>query len=131
MTNIEKEIEDEIEELESVATPTAVQKARISELKAELASISKKKEEYVEAHPEQRSLVYAAARRRQKEKEAAERPAVLQPTKKARTKFDKNGLPRHPERSIYYDPIMNPYGVPPPGMPYAERRKFNTTCTTR
>lgn len=29
---------------------------------------------------------------------------------------------RNPERSIYYDPVLNPYGAPPPGMPYAERR---------
>ncbi|WFD42914.1 hypothetical protein MPSI1_001565 [Malassezia psittaci] len=25
------------------------------------------------------------------------------------------------KRSIYYDPILNPYGAPPPGMPYKER----------
>lgn len=30
-------------------------------------------------------------------------------------------LPKHPEKSFYYDPIYNPYGVPPPGMPYRER----------
>ncbi|KAG5520104.1 hypothetical protein PMAC_001180 [Pneumocystis sp. 'macacae'] len=29
-------------------------------------------------------------------------------------------IPKNPERSIYYDPIYNPYGVPPPGMPYKE-----------
>ena len=42
----------------------------------------------------------------------------------SRNVFKKNGLPRHPERSIYYDPQMNPFGVPPPGMPYMERRVF-------
>ncbi|WFD26160.1 hypothetical protein MNAN1_001136 [Malassezia nana] len=26
-----------------------------------------------------------------------------------------------PTRSIYYDPVFNPYGAPPPGMPYKER----------
>lgn len=25
------------------------------------------------------------------------------------------------KRSIYYDPVWNPYGAPPPGMPYKER----------
>jgi len=45
------------------------------------------------------------------------------PKRKDRKVFDKNGLPRHPERSIYYDPVMNPYGVAPPGMPYMERRE--------
>ncbi|KAG0212414.1 hypothetical protein BGX28_006383 [Mortierella sp. GBA30] len=27
---------------------------------------------------------------------------------------------RDPTRSIYYDPILNPYGAPPPGQPYLE-----------
>lgn len=30
------------------------------------------------------------------------------------------------KRSIYYDPVWNPYGAPPPGMPYKER----CTCAT-
>lgn len=33
------------------------------------------------------------------------------------------GVPRIPKRSIYYDPVFNPYGNPPPGMPYRERSK--------
>jgi hypothetical protein len=28
--------------------------------------------------------------------------------------------PKDPTRSIYYDPVFNPYGAPPPGMPYRE-----------
>lgn len=47
------------------------------------------------------------------------------PVDRTRKLFDKNGLPIHPERSIYYDPVMNPFGVPPPGMPYIERRTFS------
>lgn len=30
-------------------------------------------------------------------------------------------LPKYPERSIYYDAVFNPTGMPPPGMPYRER----------
>lgn len=30
---------------------------------------------------------------------------------------------RDPTRSIYYDPVLNPYGAPPPGQPYLEHRK--------
>lgn len=55
--------------------------------------------------------------RRRKEGE----PEPDLPILKKRNLFKKNGLPRHPERSIYYDPIMNPFGVAPPGMQYAER----------
>jgi len=28
---------------------------------------------------------------------------------------------RDPRRSVYYDEVYNPYGVPPPGMPWKER----------
>jgi hypothetical protein len=89
--------------------------AKLAELKAELENINRKKAEYVEEHPEQRRLVY----RRRKEGE----PEIELPVLKKRNLFKKNGLPRHPERSIYYDPVMNPFGVAPPGMPYAERRE--------
>lgn len=78
----------------------------------------KKKDEYVKEHPEQHKLVYRP-RRQEKGEDQKEAPPVEQ----KRNLFNKHGLPRHPERSIYYDPVMNPYGVPPPGMPYIERRE--------
>jgi hypothetical protein len=37
--------------------------------------------------------------------------------------FDSKGRLRDPKRSVYYDPVLNPFGVPPPGMPYRERRE--------
>ena len=80
----------------------------------------KKKEDYVEAHPDARNLVYK--RRREKAEGDEEGAGEKKPQGKTRRNlFGKNGLPRHPERSIYYDPIMNPYGMPPPGMSYVER----------
>ncbi|KAF8347049.1 WW domain binding protein 11-domain-containing protein [Amanita rubescens] len=108
------EIEDEIKSLEEKTEPSSGDKSRLTELKAELEKINKKKEEYVAEHPEKRNLVY---RKRRTEEEKAQANAV--PAQ--RTAFNKKGLPRHPERSVYYDPVMNPYGVPPPGMPYMER----------
>ncbi|KAI5120580.1 hypothetical protein M0805_002530 [Coniferiporia weirii] len=112
------EIEEEIVELEKLAESTAIQKARITELKSELSRINKKKEDYVEEHPEQRGLVY---RRRTAREEDRDDAKAQPPGKTKRNIFNKNGLPRHPERSVYYDPVMNPYGMPPPGMPYVER----------
>lgn len=97
--------------------PSGAEKYRLAELKAELNKIMAKKEEYVQEHPEQRKLVYRV--RRDKDEVNKEEPVAEQ----KRNVFNKHGLPRHPERSIYYDAIMNPYGVPPPGMPYMERRK--------
>lgn len=110
------EIEEEIKKLDAADQPSASDKARLAELKSELENINRKKEEYVTEHPEQRALVYR--RRRQDGDKPAEE--IVLPTRKF---FNKNGLPRHPERSVYYDPVMNPFGVAPPGMQYMERRK--------
>ncbi|KAK0208665.1 hypothetical protein DFS33DRAFT_1380168 [Desarmillaria ectypa] len=104
-------LEDEIANLEALPTPSSSEKARITEAKAELEKINKKKEEYINEHPEHRRLVY---RPRKQQTDKPEEELVL-PT---RNLFKSNGLPRHPERSIYYDPVMNPFGVAPPGMPY-------------
>jgi len=104
------DLEDEIQKLEAADAD----KSRLADLKAELERINKKKAEYVAEHPEQRRLVY---RPRPKDGDAPA-PEIILPKRKL---FNKKGLPRHPERSIYYDPVMNPFGVAPPGMPYAER----------
>ncbi|KIP10074.1 hypothetical protein PHLGIDRAFT_28623 [Phlebiopsis gigantea 11061_1 CR5-6] len=108
-----RDLEDEIEKLAADATGN---KSRLEELKTELDKINKKKEEYVAEHPEHRKLVY---RQRRDFKETEKEVDAPQP--QTRNLFKKNGLPRHPERSIYYDPVLNPYGVPPPGLPYVER----------
>ncbi|KAJ6601274.1 hypothetical protein DFH09DRAFT_1127331 [Mycena vulgaris] len=105
------DLEEEVERLE-FATEVA-DKARLKEAKSELERIYQKKEEYLKEHPEQRRLVY----RHRKDGDKPDEEIVLP----KRNFFDKNGLPRHPERSVYYDPVMNPFGVAPPGMPYQER----------
>lgn len=57
------------------------------------------------------------------------------PTGGARGKKQKTALPKvrthsqDPTRSIYYDPVFNPYGAPPPGMPYRERSTSLLTGT--
>lgn len=60
-------------------------------------------------------------RKHRKHEEDDAKPEMEKPVPQKRNLFNKKGLPRHPERSIYYDPVLNPYGVPPPGMPYLER----------
>ncbi|KAG5716469.1 Protein saf1 [Termitomyces sp. T112] len=106
------DLEDEIQKLEEAKDPK--EQERLAELKAELEKINRKKAEYVAEHPEHRRLVY---RPRRKDGDALPEEIIL-PKRKI---FNKKGLPRHPERSIYYDPVMNPYGVAPPGMQYIER----------
>ncbi|THH33395.1 hypothetical protein EUX98_g788 [Antrodiella citrinella] len=108
-------LEEDIEKLEGNSDISPADASRLQELKEELAKITKKKEDYVTEHPEHRKLVFRS-KRNDSTQESEPRPEP-----KSRKLFNKNGLPRHPERSIYYDPVMNPYGVPPPGMPYVER----------
>ncbi|KAH0838118.1 hypothetical protein J3R83DRAFT_6364 [Lanmaoa asiatica] len=110
------DLEDEIEKLEASAELSTSDKSRLTNLKNELSKIMEKKDGYVKEHPEQRKLVYRP-RKQEKGEDQKEAPLVEQ----KRNLFNKHGLPRHPERSIYYDPVMNPYGVPPPGMSYIER----------
>jgi mRNA biogenesis factor len=114
------ELEEEIEQLEAKPELSTVEQAHLKQLKVDLEKIVKKKEDYVAEHPEQRRLVFKAKKKHQEE-EPTQVPAG--PT--TRKLFNENGLPKHPERSIYYDPVMNPFGVPPPGMPYAERGMCN------
>jgi mRNA biogenesis factor len=111
------ELEEDIQKLESADELTSADRSRLSSLKSELENINKRKEKYVEEHPEHRKLVYRPRRQHDEEKKEEVIP-------QKRNLFNKHGLPRHPERSIYYDPVMNPFGVPPPGMPYMERREF-------
>jgi hypothetical protein len=112
-----EDLEDDITKLEAVAEPSASERSRLTELKTELEKITKKKEEYIQEHPEHRKLVFKARRRDNKDDDDEK------PVEQKRNLFKKNGIPRHPERSIYYDPVMNPFGVAPPGMPYMERRE--------
>ena len=117
-------MEDEIEKLEAITDPSAADKSRLAELKADLGNIMTKKEEYVKEHPEHRKLVY---RPRRDQGDSTQPPPA--PGEQKRNLFDKRGRPRHPERSIYYHPVLNPYGVPPPGMPYVEKRERDPSNT--
>ncbi|KAG8742528.1 hypothetical protein FRC10_001295 [Ceratobasidium sp. 414] len=113
-------IETEIQELEGLGEAKLDQKqiARLKELRAEVERVRKIKQDYVDAHPEQAHLVrglHGPRRRQEPNPSGSSAPLAV------RSIFGKNGLPIHPERSLYYDPVMNPYGMPPPGMPYAER----------
>ena len=115
------DLQDEIERLSGLAEPSPADQARLKEAQAELEKINKKKEEYVAEHPEQRKLVYRT-RRADGDKKDDKEEGSSKPVDRTRKLFGKDGLPLHPERSIYYDPVLNPFGVPPPGMPYVERR---------
>ncbi|CAO1629193.1 unnamed protein product [Parajaminaea phylloscopi] len=86
-------------------------------LKEELEKIKRVKDKYLDAHPEHRKLVFKEEDRPQ----PGPSGAAIVPLQNRTGLFRPDGKPWHPERSIYYDPTFNPWGNPPPGMPYRER----------
>jgi hypothetical protein len=105
-------------------------KTRLSNLRAELDKLRKAKDEYVKEHPEHRKLVYGESSA--KASRGSDVGGLGPVVSAVRQVFGKDGLPLHPERSIYYDPVLNRYGVPPPGMPYMEKRTCEVVlCFTR
>ncbi|CAO1620357.1 unnamed protein product [Jaminaea pallidilutea] len=87
----------------------------ISRLQTEIAKAKEAKDKYLQQHPEHRKFIYPH------EKSAEENAAATAGQDDGRGLFRPDGRPRHPERSVYYDPVFNPWGNPPPGMPYAEK----------
>ncbi|GAA6049787.1 hypothetical protein JCM3770_002161 [Rhodotorula araucariae] len=112
-------IEAEIRQLNQKAQQGPLNKTdkdELARLRADLARITKAKKEYVEKHPEHRKFVFPERAPDPSELAAAsDEPAGL---------YDRNGRLKHPERSIYFDPVFNPYGAPPPGMPYREKPEY-------
>ncbi|WVF71501.1 hypothetical protein IAT40_006307 [Kwoniella sp. CBS 6097] len=95
----------------------AASKARLAELESELSYINKTKEKYVEEHPEARDLVFRNKRPGQGQDGQGQSSRDAQRAQL----YDESGKLRDPKRSVYYDAVYNPFGVPPPGMPYRER----------
>lgn len=129
---------------------SATEKERLAALRSEVERIKKTKEDYLEKHPEHRKFVYPneeARLKAEKEKEDNKGEGsssggrggplygkdgrlvsslVVVSLTSARVRRESSSVlsfrQRNPERSVYYDPVLNPYGAPPPGMPYMERR---------
>jgi hypothetical protein len=92
----------------------------LASLRQEIDRVKKTKADYVEAHPEHAKLVYPGGHPTRERREPG--PSVPRPAAASRVAFGPDGLPVHPERSIYYDAVLNRFGMPPPGLPYVERR---------
>ncbi|KGB74416.2 hypothetical protein CNBG_0254 [Cryptococcus deuterogattii R265] len=110
-----RELEAEIRSLKAENNPD--NKKKIQELESELKYVSKLKEKYVSEHPEEHDRIYNIRRKTDQQKEEGEGEA----SGSGQQLYDDRGRLRDPKRSVYYDPIYNPFGVPPPGMPYRER----------
>lgn len=106
-------------------------------MESELAYVQKTKEAYVKEHPDAKDKIfkprnqYSGAGGRgggdedddeEDEGEGDENGASgSRATLKRGRLYDEDGKLRDPTRSAYYDPVYNPWGAPPPGMPYKER----------
>ncbi|GAA5858541.1 hypothetical protein JCM1840_001249 [Sporobolomyces johnsonii] len=116
-------IEAEIRKLSQLAQKGPLSKAdkdELASLRAELARINKAKQDYVEAHPEHRKFVFPDRPGSNQDETGGGAGGSGDPP----GLYDKNGRLKHPERSVYYDPVFNPFGAPPPGMPYREKPEF-------
>lgn len=82
--------------------------------------MTKTKEDYVKAHPEARDKVFRQHNGPSRDGDEDGESGPSDPN----GLYGPDGKLRDPTRSVYYDPIYNPYGVPPPGMPYRERSEL-------
>lgn len=106
-------LEAEVRRLTQQQTNSTLDPASQAKLKAaqdELDRIKKAKADYVQANPGTEDLVY----RREKEREKA-RQQEEQDRQKA-AKRAGPGVAIYGERSVFYHPVLNPLGHPPPGM---------------
>lgn len=78
--------------------------------------VSKLKEKYVSEHPEEHDRIYNIRRKTEQDQDGEGEGSGS-----GKQLYDERGRLRNPKRSVYYDPVYNPFGVPPPGMPYRER----------
>lgn len=65
------------------------------------------------AHPEHRQFVYPT--------HSASNAAPELNESEINSLYGRDGKLKNPQRSFYYDKLFNPFGAPPPGLPYRER----------
>lgn len=117
------DLEGQINYLKSVTNLDDDGKDRLKKLEDELKQVNKLKEKYVAAHPDARDRVFHTGKHAPREHNENEGP---KPDPMAHL-YNPDGTLRDPKKSYYYDPVYNPYGVPPPGMPYRERTPTGMT----
>ncbi|KAN0059856.1 hypothetical protein ACQY0O_008430 [Thecaphora frezii] len=116
-------LENDIRALERRHNRSDQDEQQLRALRDEVERIHKVKQHYVAKHPEHRRLVVGYERSpeeiaQQEAQKAAQQAANAPPG----MRMGLGGVAgRDPRWSVYYDPVFNPYGAPPPGMPYAEK----------
>jgi hypothetical protein len=116
-SSLEKQIAD-LKQIESQGRLPEADKAVLITLEKELKQIYRAKAQFAgtaAAAAAGPTIVSDRTKGREQEKEQ-ERQKELKKAFKDAVKGK-----RDPRRSVYYDEVWNPYGIPPPGMPWKER----------
>ncbi|KAL7421656.1 hypothetical protein Q5752_003425 [Cryptotrichosporon argae] len=95
--------------------------ARLAKLEAERDYVAKLKKKYVDEHPDARDRVYHTGAHRDRAGRTGQQDDDDEGDERDEGVWNRDGTLKDPKRSYYYDPVYNPFGVPPPGMPYRER----------
>ena len=113
---LEKQIAD-LKQIESQGRLPEADKALLITLEKELKQIYRAKAQFAgqAAAAAGPTIVSDRTKGREQEREL-ERQKELKRAFKDAVKGK-----RDPRRSVYYDEVWNPYGIPPPGMPWKER----------
>ncbi|KAK8864451.1 hypothetical protein IAR55_001700 [Kwoniella newhampshirensis] len=115
-----RDLEADIRHLKTQTDPAS--KTRLAEVQKELDYINQTKEKFVAEHPEARDKVFRPrGPPRQDGEGGSSSGGGAGRGEELSHLYDESGKLRDPKKSVYYDPTYNPFGVPPPGMPYKER----------
>lgn len=135
MISCESAIQTEINQLERLSKPTPSEQTRLKDAKHELSLILKAKEHKgIAISDENRSTpkvlidpatglpAVSSTVKNQNDADktlntSSSHPPRLGPNSRTMNWFGPDGKLLEPERSFYYHPVFNPFGVPPPGMP--------------
>lgn len=122
MEDLVKKLEADMQKAEKDSKEQTALQTELEGAKKKLASMMKTKEDYLKDHPEDRKSVFPTRKRPATDTGTIPGVTAPPPIKKAdRNVFNSKGLPRHPERSVWFDPVFIPSGMPPPGQLYREK----------
>lgn len=121
-STLEKQIAD-LKSLDSQGRLPEADKSLLITLEKELKQIYRAKAQFAGSQTTGPTIVSDRTKGRDEERERERQTELKRQFKDAvRGKRD-------PRRSVYYDEVWNPYGIPPPGMPWKERDEDDSEGT--
>ncbi|SNX84846.1 uncharacterized protein MEPE_03555 [Melanopsichium pennsylvanicum] len=97
----------------------------LERLRTEVVKVKRIKEEYIRKHPNQRNFVRGyednATSSFATKQAIGSSSSFISSRHPSAPSLTPQSTTRDPRWSVYYDHVFNPYGAPPPGMPYVEK----------